>query len=664
MQAAEMLDLLTHWHSAQLIRSIDLAIAKFLSRRDPTAAGVVLLAGALASHHYGQGHSCIDPSAFLEDPDTFMSLQDGGATPLDVLIPSPRALAATIDLDQWLAALIASPLVGKGDPSAPLMFDQARLYLTRNWAQEQRIAREILARIVPATRAPSDLRKTLDQLFPEPPSGPDGGPHWQKIAAALASEGRLLILTGGPGTGKTYTVARILALLQRDHPQRILLAAPTGKAAARLSESISAALSSLPEGFREHLPDKAITLHQLLGASPMGRRFRHNEDDPLEADVVVIDEASMIDLELMATLLSALPPSARLILVGDKDQLTSVEAGSVLGDLCWNLDERGYTLETATAIARLSGEKVTVVAPETTDALAQRTVMLRDSKRFERYSGIGQLAAALNRGDRERVGRLLETPGDAPDLKTLRLGPVPTSALLERLAFDFSVNHPLPEAPALGGYRHYLATLRATRPSLAAADSDVIQWCHGALEAFSHYQILCALRKGAFGVDALNQGVETQLAAHGWIDPQGPWYEGRPVMMRRNDYELGIMNGEVGLTLAFPNPDRSGTSLKVVFRHPDGTLKTVHPGRLSEAETVYAMTIHKSQGSEFTHAALVIPEARDRAFMSRELVYTGVTRARQRLTLLTHDPLDLATCALRPLIRRGRLGARLRPLTP
>lgn len=666
MLANDTLEILSNWHKTGTIRAVDLAIAKFLHQRNPASDGRVLLAGALASYQYGKGHTCLDPKEFHKSPATVLETLSpkDPANKKTKPDPVPESWITQLNWDDWMAALIASPLVGKADSSAPLVLDGDRIYLTRNWDHEQRIGKEIAARLESDSESTSDMAATLGILFPdvvdETRESKPQGPNWQKISAALASEGRLLILTGGPGTGKTYTVARILALLQKDQPLRILLAAPTGKAAARLSESIAAAITSIPAHLRKYAPGKAITIHQMLGASRHGRHYRHDADNPLQADVVVIDEASMIDIEMMAAILKALPSQTRLILVGDKDQLASVEAGSVLGDLCKNVESRGYTHQTCERIQTLSGETLEPVAANHTDPLAQRTVMLRYSKRFDDHSGIGILAHAINAGHCDEVLKLLESTSKHKDIRSLTLKAPLTMSTFRELAVGDERATSDSDNATYSGYGHYLRFLRDARPSLEADDEQFITWSRLVLDAYSRYQILCAMKSGPFGVNRINEMVEALLHENNLIEPKGAWYEGRPVMMTRNDYELGIMNGDVGITLAFPNKERTGEVLKIAFRNDDGSMKFVLPSRLSEADTVYAMTIHKSQGSEFEHAVLLFPDAKENPIMTRELIYTGVTRAKRQLTILCSDKRELAEGVKRQIRRSGRLHEILR----
>lgn len=648
------LNLLQRWQEAGYLRPIDTVFAGFLNRLEPEGSALVLLAGALTSYYYGQGHIGLNLANVLQNPATVLKRPRPEESLLEDTEHPVRVLGA-ITLDHWREALQASRLVARDRASHPLILEADHLYLTRNWRNEQDVAAAICRRAEYRSDTGSlpDYRHTLDQLF----APPGDAPNWQKIACALATRGRILIITGGPGTGKTYTVVRLLALLQghqpTDQPLRILLAAPTGKAAARLTESIAQAMHSLPAPLGERVPAKAVTVHQLLGASRHGPGYRYHEDNPVQADVVVIDEASMIDLDMMAALLKALPETTRLILVGDKDQLASVEAGSVMGDLCHALDSRGYSPETADWIHALSGERVSIA--RTQDALSQRTVMLRDSRRFDACSGIGQLALAINAGEAARITNILNGAGQQYADLHWQITAEPNRAFIQQITLGSS------EQTGWGqGFRHYLAVIRNGKPNRKAGTEGTEAseaWCRQVLEAFAGFQVLCAVREGPWGVKQINEHIAAGLYEEKLIGKPDGWYEGRPVIMTRNDYELGIMNGDVGISLWLPSA--SGDTLKVVFRNADGTLKMLSPGRLSAVETVYAMTVHKSQGSEFGHVVLILPDTADNPIATRELLYTGVTRARQGLTLIARQENDILRMAAKRIERSGRLGAKL-----
>lgn len=650
MSLDALLELLGQWAERGWLRELDRAFAAFLVEQAPDAEPLLILAAALASHQLGRGHVCLDLDATLADSRFALSLPPDGeleGTPLTL----PGELLDGLDLAGWQAALADPRLVGEGAGATPLVLAGPRLYLRRYWQYEREVRAGIDQRLARSDELraalPLDaLRQALDALFPKQPGAPA---DWQKLACALAAGNAFGIVTGGPGTGKTTTVVRLLALLQslaNERPLRIRLAAPTGKAAARLNESIAGAvqklqLDGLPggEGLREHIPTEVTTLHRLLGSRPDSRQFRHHPGNPLALDLLVVDEASMVDLEMMAALLGALPAKARLILLGDKDQLASVEAGAVLGELCSRARDGHYRAATRDWLEQVSGERIDdgLLDPQGL-ALDQAVAMLRQSHRFTADSGIGQLAEAVNAGD-VKATRAAWERGYA-DLVRLALDAHDKKGLRE-LAVEgggrFFLNAARREGVAPPqGYRHYLQVLQATQPALQAPEAEFDAWAKRVLEAHGQFQVLCALRRGPWGVDGLNQSIADLLQAEGLIQmqPRGVWYLGRPLLVTRNDYGLGLMNGDIGITLALPR-EQDGElkwALRVAFADGKGGIKWVLPSRLQAVETVFAMTVHKSQGSEFVHAALVLPDALN-PILTRELVYTGITRARSWFSL-------------------------------
>jgi exodeoxyribonuclease V alpha subunit len=611
----------------QRLRPLDVAFAHFLAERDAQLAPALSWLAALLSRQLADGHLCLDLAllpALAQEQDW----------------PEEwRALADSLHEGDNLH-LPASPLLATHDgmpADAPLVLDGTRLYLRRYWNHERSVAQGILDRVARAEAPAAHFAAELARLFPAAAS-----PDWQRIACALAARGAFGVITGGPGTGKTTTVVRLLGLLQtlqlRGHaqPLRIRLAAPTGKAAARLNASIAAQLARLDvdDAVRAAIPSEVLTLHRLLGARPDTRRYRHDRRNPLHLDVLVIDEASMVDLEMLAAVLDALPAPARLVLLGDKDQLSSVEAGAVLGDLCRRAEAGHYDAATAQWIAATTGDEIAAFVQADAQPLDQRIAMLRESHRFGAASGIGRLAQAVNAGDAPAALALLQAP--AADLAWQR---ELDDAALAALAIDGSA------APGGGdtcGYRHYLEWLRAHRPPGDAGETAHADWALGALEAFNRFQLLCALRRGPHGVDGVNRQLAAALRARGLIDgghaiDSPGWYEGRPVLLTRNDYGLGLMNGDIGLCLRLPAADGRGDGRLMVAFLATGTgdstrLRFVAPARLGDAETAWALTVHKSQGSEFEHAALLLPPEPN-AVLTRELLYTGITRARRRFSL-------------------------------
>lgn len=555
---------------------LDRHFARLLNALASTANGGVLLAALLVSHRRGEGHTCLD-------------LTTVAGRWLSEAVADPQAPTLRLPaLAEWTAGLRASGVVGAPGDFAPLVLDGAhRLYLHRYWRYETELARAIRARAqlrLPVAEA--QLAASLERLFPVNGAKPD----WQRRAVHTAVTRAFSGITGGPGTGKTRTVVWLLAALLEQpgaQPLRLALTAPTGKAAARIAESVRAALAELPcpEALKARLPATATTIHRLLGTIPNSHRFRHHAGNPLAVDVVIVDEASMADLALMAKLCAALPPAARLVLVGDPEQLASVEAGNVLGEICHGA---------GTAASPLNG----------------CIVRLQKNWRFESGAEIHALSQAVNQGD--------------PD------------AALARLNQGCVKWRQLP-APS------QLPT--ALRETVLARYGGLLQERdpQAALGRLRQFRLLAAVRNGPFGVKNLNALCESLLEREGLITRRGPWYAGRPVLVNRNDPGTKLFNGDVGITL--PAVNGSG-ELRIFFADPTapGGVRDFAPARLPEHETVFAMTIHKSQGSEFDDVLLVLPE-RDSPLLTRELLYTGLTRAKSSVSVLADETVLRAAIA-------------------
>ena len=619
---------------AGMLRRLSGAFARFIATLGSDAPPLMLACLAL-SELEGRGHSCLVLDDLAAAPAQLMGWQDEQWQAL-----AAAAGAVPKNARQWgllLGACDQVWQVGDLDFEQPLVLDGARLYLRRYWRDEMLVAKAIRAR-AQAVRAVDlgQLRSWLDILFASDRRAE--APDWQKLACAIAMRGGAAIITGGPGTGKTYTVARLLALLFASAPEagelRIALAAPTGKAAARLKQSIDKALTELADKVGDALPLRELTarmgaartLHSLLGARPGTRAFVHDKGNPLDVDVLIVDEASMVHLEMMASLLDALPPAATLILLGDKDQLASVEAGAVLGDLCHEAQAGGYSAATLAYAQAASGEQIPSEYEGAGGALAQQTVMLRHSRRFG--GPIGQLALAVNAGDSVRAEQVLRGGGEVEWIEHAHQQHV------VQLAAD--------------GYHACLAQVAAGHGVEGHA-----AWARGVLQSFEAFRILCAVREGEWGVDGLNEAIGQRLEQGGLVRRRGEWYVGRPVMVTRNDYGTGVFNGDIGLTL--DDPARPG-SLRVYFLEGE-KVRSVLATRLRHVETAFAMTVHKSQGSEFRHTVLVLPKERG-AVLARELVYTGITRASARFTLVT----PVAAMLAESIARRTERASGLREL--
>lgn len=607
------------------LRRLGCAFARFIASLADTPP-CVLLSCVLLSELESRGDTCLSLDDLVEDPCASLYLSPEQCERLHRAVGGfPPSKAGWIDAFSGCEQV---HVPGRPDRRQPLVLENGRLYLRRFWRDERSIAR--LAGERARTRRTVDIQRArtlLDRMFPR--AGDEHEPDWQKIACAVAARSQIAVITGGPGTGKTYTVARLLALLYalsaRPQQLRFALAAPSGKAAVRLKESIDRALQVLGgqvggdidmAGLVAGMP-ASRTLHSLLGADPTTRAVRHDASNPLDVDVLVVDEASMVHLEMMADVLEALPASAMLVLLGDRDQLSSVEAGAVLGDLCDGAEAGNYDPETAAYVLQASGEQLPAAMVGSGSPLAQCTVMLRKSHRFG--GAIGQLALAVNAGDVARARTILSETADDPVAWRDRARQADLLELAVR-----------GRAGAEGGYTPYLALVAAGPRD--AGEAGHRKWVEDVLLAFDQFRILCAVRQGGWGVEGVNGAIEQRLVQEQLIVRGGDWYAGRPVMVTRNDPATGVFNGDVGIAL----PDASAQGrLRVYFQGALG-VTSVLPTRLPHIDTAYAMTVHKVQGSEFAHTVLALPD-RASAVVVRELIYTGITRASRHFTLCTPD---------------------------
>lgn len=554
--------LLATFNAAGVLNAADVHVAQRCCALAEETRDVVALAVGLAVRALREGSVCVDLTTVADDI--------GGDLPW----PAPGEL---------VAAVAGSPLTGKA-----IRLDHERLlYLDRYWREEQQVCTDLLALSAQPSRSVDDTE--LERLFPPP------GYAEQRAAAQLALTQPVTVLTGGPGTGKTTTVARLLALLaQAAHPGRlrIALAAPTGKAAARLQEAVSAEVAKLDSADRERLSGlRAVTLHRLLGGRPdSASRFKHHRGNRLPHDVVVVDETSMVSLTLMARLLEAVRPDTRLLLVGDPDQLTSVQAGAVLADLVDGL----------------------------TDHPSIRIAALHTTHRFG--ASIGGLAEAIRSGDADEVLALLRA-GDA--------------------AIEF-IEDAEPAAalrPVLVGH-----ALKVRACALLGAGAD-------GLTAMDEHRLLCAHRDGPYGVRHWNRQVERWITDETGQATWSPWYPGRPLLVTANDYALGIYNGDTGLVAAGPD------GVQVYIAGATATQR-FSPSRIADVETMYALTIHKSQGSQADEVTVILPPA-DSRLLTRELFYTAVTRAKKKVRIVGSAD-EVRAAVQRQALRASGLRDRLR----
>ncbi|EGT3627198.1 exodeoxyribonuclease V subunit alpha [Morganella morganii] len=688
--SAPLPELLKQWEQERLLTPLDRHFALEMSHLHPSDSQhpLFILLCALLSQQLSSQHSCLVLAHIVQ---------------LNPMAEQNSHCKISLSLEALTETLQTFDAVGQAGSNKPLIFDNGRLYLQRYHQFETSVAASLIRLSGSVSRHLTEnishkeqtqtakLRSLLDQLFPATVSAPyslttnvitksEGTQStapidWQKVATATALGKKLAVITGGPGTGKTTTVTKLLLLLQMESQQEIRLVAPTGKAAARLSESIKASKARLAKELRAHanvigearnrnsqdfltalgrIPEEASTLHRLLGVIPNSPHFRHHQGNPLRLDLLIVDEASMVDLPMMYKLLSALPEHASLILLGDQDQLASVEAGAVLADICAGLKipvepnnlaqnnlasnnsalwQMRYSKEQAERLSALTGFELTPFISDS-PKLGDSLCMLMHSHRFKGDAGIGLLASAVNRADLQGILQVWQQ--GLAELNWLEHSMVvsQTQAKVSEPANNVGLNLLLEQA--CQQYGAYLSTLNSHASNNDACNSDLGARPSTAeiIESFNQYRILCAMRSGDYGVEGINQYVTQALANAKLIKPLQEFYLGRPIIIQSNDYNLGLFNGDIGLILQDEDkPER----LMAHFIKADGSLLKVLPARLPSHETCYAMTVHKSQGSEFSRVALVLPPSPSLAqwqLLTKELVYTAITRAKVHFTCL------------------------------
>jgi exodeoxyribonuclease V alpha subunit len=534
---------------------IDRHFAQFI--KEFSEEDLPAVAAAMLSRNMRHGHICLD-------------LGQGA-----VAFENPLLAFTWPELKTWQKDFAKNRAVGRPDEGRPLVLDDTgRLYLRRYWEYEKTLAQGILMRCDGQT-----------------PINPRTG-DLQDLAIETALSRRFVVISGGPGTGKTTTVLKILERMIREpggEKLRIALAAPTGKAAARLQETLrSGGRSGLTQ---DRLPKSASTLHRLLGYLPHSVYFRHHAKNPIPVDLVVVDEASMVSLTMMSKLFDALPKMARVILLGDRDQLSSVEPGAVLGDIANAASEPG--------------------------PLHGSLVVLEKNYRFGNESNIFALSKAVRDAEAERALEILNSV-ERPDLCAARTPSPPRVA--EQL-----------RPRVIAGYSAYLRT----------ADPNE------ALEKLKKFRVLCPFRIGPYGVESLNRSIEKILREEKLIGGTQNAYPGMPILITQNDDPLRLYNGDIGILL--PDPADS-SHLLAWFVGEDGGLRRISPARLPEHEPAFAMTVHKSQGSEFDNVLLILPD-KESPLLTRELLYTGLTRARTRVEVWFQE--SVLRAALARNIQRG-----------
>ncbi|WP_298773581.1 exodeoxyribonuclease V subunit alpha [uncultured Shewanella sp.] len=684
--------LLKKWEEEGRLTPLDRHFALELSHIHQETSPLFVLICALLSRHLSQQHTCLPLSqiAFANPLQEKVSQCQITASLEDVIGTLSRFSAITMTQAQANSQNHKDAVAPSTLLTAPLILDNGYLYLQRYYQFETQVS-DTLSRLASDNNHSLGLHeyehiaRTLDLLYPAFPLSQDEVNYhaqasnekkfdWQKIATATALTKTLAVITGGPGTGKTTTVTKLLFLLclqqiKADSSTQknisIKLVAPTGKAAARLSESIKASKLRLSDEIAQwstdkahterhlialsHIPEEAATLHRLLGVIPNSHKFRFDENNPLRLDVLIVDEASMVDLPMMYKLLHALPQHARLILLGDQDQLASVEAGAVLADICAGLAtsnarnhhqwQMRYSPVHAQRLSQLCNTDLTAFidknSPPQVTHIGDSLCMLMHSHRFKGDAGIGQLANAVNHANKQKIKQVWQK--DYPELCWLEhqvhsKGNFGLNALLEQ---------------SVCAYGHYLTMVH-----------NQLQSCETIIQCFNQYRILCAMRSGEYGVDGINQSVTQALWQAKLIQPLQEFYPGRPIIIQSNDYNLGLFNGDIGLIL--PDKDRND-KLMAHFIQADGSLLSVLPARLPQHDTCYAMTVHKSQGSEFKQVALVLPVSpspSQKQLLTKELIYTGITRAKAHFTCLGSEKVFETAC-LKATQRASGLAFRL-----
>lgn len=585
--------------SQGLLRPIDATFAQFfadgLVLNNDSASSIpgadsepdaVVLLVAYLSQQLGQQHSCIDIDE-LNQP----------------FVPEWEFP----DSKQLMSLLESDSRIGNAEASNKLVIlDDGRLYLARYWQYETNLVNAIVGML--QTEIPIDYTRVaalIKQVFPEQTTSTD----WQKVSVALACLKPFTIITGGPGTGKTTTVAKLMWVLNEisgDKPLSIKMVAPTGKAAARLTESVVASKARLPNSVNEFEVGECTTIHRLLGVKRNSPYFLHNKNNPLNLDLLIVDEASMIDLPMLSKLFEAIPTQARVVMLGDKDQLASVEVGSVLGDICAIKGaDVGFSAELNERVSQLCSEALPVCSWQAKD-IREHIVTLQKSYRFRSDGGIGQLATAVNNGEVNGTFECLNS-ADNRDV-------------------DWS------KEPSHNNFLSLIETHFQTYfQSIKIGNVD------DAFAGLKKLQILCMQRKGMWGIETINELLERWFREQNWIPSDTDFYPGKPLMVLENQPQLGLFNGDVGVVL--PDPQRPEL-LKVWFASGSKDYQHFLPGQLPKHETLYAMTTHKSQGSEFEHVILCMGTGlseQQKRMLNRELLYTGITRAKQHFSLMANQ---------------------------
>jgi exodeoxyribonuclease V alpha subunit len=603
---------------------IDVTFADFICRLEGDDDGMFATIVALVSRAARNKNICLDLSRISAD------------IPEEILEKGILNIPAAVEQK---SLLYDKKTVGAPGENTPLILDGNRLYLSRYYSYENSV--ESCVREWGFRNIECDIESIIpfiSELFPG-----DEGIDWQKCSTVNALTRKLSIITGGPGTGKTTTVVRILLLAAYEFTMRygrhpsIVLAAPTGKAAAHMQQSVSSALEFLRDARGNSsrigllldmagncFPESGTTLHRLIHHAR-----RYGKDGVIPCDMLVIDECSMADIALFSKVLESTGESTRVIILGDKDQLSSVEAGSVLGDLCdqGSIDEK-YDMDYAVAMKRYANTEL----PEALIAKQKRglsgvVTYLVKSRRFGHESGIGRLAETVNRGMGDEAFQIV-SGGEYPDIRWTELGTIPDGADASRKSnIRIIVEEALSGTKGSDGY------------PLLTADPVRLDDPSALLNAQAQFQFLCAMRKGPYGTESINRIIEDILIKNGRIRKGGQIYHGMPIIVTENDHSLRLYNGDTGVVCA------RGGVLRVCFNSADG-VRSVIPLQISSWEMSYALTVHKSQGSEYDHVVIMLGD-RDHRILTRELLYTAITRARKCVHIIGQKESLIKACGRR-----------------